>query len=138
MSTDVPAPQPSEPTPAESSNSVATTPQINGSAGDVEMDGTHETKEDVKEQDKEGEKEKESAGAEDLEREKEKDQDQTEEDLTKLFTARREEEMARRDRSLAEFLVMLDGYKPLVSVLTHRVIRTPVFTIVLHSVPHVR
>ena len=31
------------------------------------------------------------------------------------FMARREEEIARRDRSLAEFLVMLDGYKPLVS-----------------------
>ncbi|KAK8843947.1 hypothetical protein IAR55_006739 [Kwoniella newhampshirensis] len=35
-------------------------------------------------------------------------------DLTQLFAAKREEEMARRDRSLAEFLVMLDGYKPLV------------------------
>ena len=31
-----------------------------------------------------------------------------------LFNARREEETSRRDRSLAEFLVMLDGYKPLV------------------------
>lgn len=30
------------------------------------------------------------------------------------FAARRAEETARRDRSLAEFLVMLDGYKPLV------------------------
>ena len=35
-------------------------------------------------------------------------------DLSSLFAARREEEMARKDRSLAEFLVMLDGYKPLV------------------------
>jgi transcription initiation factor TFIID subunit 10 len=35
-------------------------------------------------------------------------------DLSQLFAARREEELARRDRSLAEFLVMLDGYKPLV------------------------
>ena len=35
-------------------------------------------------------------------------------DLSALFAARREEEMARKDRSLAEFLVMLDGYKPLV------------------------
>jgi len=35
-------------------------------------------------------------------------------DLEAVFAARREEEMARRDRSLAEFLVMLDGYKPLI------------------------
>jgi hypothetical protein len=35
--------------------------------------------------------------------------------LETLFAARREEEMTRRDRSLAEFLVLLDGYKPLVS-----------------------
>jgi len=41
-------------------------------------------------------------------------QDQSDVDLTKLFTAKREEDMARRDRTLAEFLVMLDGYKPLV------------------------
>jgi hypothetical protein len=40
--------------------------------------------------------------------------DQSDVELTKLFTARREEDMARRDRTLAEFLVMLDGYKPLV------------------------
>lgn len=36
-------------------------------------------------------------------------------DLNQLYQARREEEAARKDRSLAEFLVMLDGYKPLVS-----------------------
>lgn len=41
-------------------------------------------------------------------------QDQSDIELTKLFTAKRDEEMARRDRTLAEFLVMLDGYKPLV------------------------
>jgi transcription initiation factor TFIID subunit 10 len=41
-------------------------------------------------------------------------QDQSDVELTKLFTAKREEDMARRDRTLAEFLVMLDGYKPLV------------------------
>lgn len=35
-------------------------------------------------------------------------------DVAQMFAARREEELARRDRSLAEFLVMLDGYKPLV------------------------
>ncbi|WWD21399.1 hypothetical protein CI109_105884 [Kwoniella shandongensis] len=35
-------------------------------------------------------------------------------DVTQMFAAKREEEMARRDRSLAEFLVMLDDYKPLV------------------------
>lgn len=39
-----------------------------------------------------------------------------EDQLSDLFAARREEEIARRDRSLAEFLVMLDGYKPLVSL----------------------
>jgi len=43
-------------------------------------------------------------------------QDQSDIELTKLFTARREEDMARRDRTLAEFLVMLDGYKPLVQL----------------------
>lgn len=37
-------------------------------------------------------------------------------DISTVFAARREEEMARKDRSLAEFLVMLDGYKPLVCV----------------------
>lgn len=37
--------------------------------------------------------------------------------MNQLFAARRDEEMARRDRSLAEFLVMLDGYKPLVSAI---------------------
>lgn len=31
------------------------------------------------------------------------------------FSTRREEEEARKDRSLAEFLLMLDGYQPLVS-----------------------
>ena len=36
-------------------------------------------------------------------------------DLAALFAQRREEELAKRDKSLAEFLVMLDGYKPLVS-----------------------
>jgi len=41
-------------------------------------------------------------------------QDQSDVELTKLFTAKREEDMSRRDRTLAEFLVMLDGYKPLV------------------------
>lgn len=46
---------------------------------------------------------------------KDADGETGEPDLTALFAARREEEMARRDRSLAEFLVMLDGYKPLVS-----------------------
>ncbi|KAK1922723.1 transcription initiation factor TFIID 23-30kDa subunit-domain-containing protein [Papiliotrema laurentii] len=35
-------------------------------------------------------------------------------DLSSIFAARREEEMARKDRSLAEFLVMLDNYKPLI------------------------
>lgn len=45
-------------------------------------------------------------------KEEKKDED---EDMSALFAQRREEEMARRDRSLAEFLVMLDGYKPLVS-----------------------
>jgi transcription initiation factor TFIID subunit 10 len=35
--------------------------------------------------------------------------------LANLFAARRAEEQARKDRSLGEFLVMLDGYKPLVS-----------------------
>lgn len=42
------------------------------------------------------------------------DAEADEPDLSQLFAARREEELARRDRSLAEFLVMLDGYKPLV------------------------
>lgn len=37
-------------------------------------------------------------------------------DMSALFAQKREEELARRDRSLAEFLVMLDGYKPLVSL----------------------
>ena len=36
-------------------------------------------------------------------------------DISQVFIAKREEEQARRDRSLAEFLVMLDGYKPVVS-----------------------
>ncbi|ORX39303.1 transcription initiation factor TFIID 23-30kDa subunit-domain-containing protein [Kockovaella imperatae] len=35
-------------------------------------------------------------------------------DNAQLFAERRAEELARRDRSLAEFLVMLDGYKPLI------------------------
>jgi transcription initiation factor TFIID subunit 10 len=46
-------------------------------------------------------------------------QDQSEAELNKLFTAKREEDMARRDRTLAEFLVMLDGYKPLVGPSIH-------------------
>lgn len=41
-------------------------------------------------------------------------------DVAQMFAARREEELARRDRSLAEFLVMLDGYKPLVRELQRR------------------
>jgi transcription initiation factor TFIID subunit 10 len=47
-------------------------------------------------------------------RENKETQEETEEELARLFTAKREEDMARRDRTLAEFLVMLDGYKPLV------------------------
>lgn len=43
-------------------------------------------------------------------------------DMNQLFSARRDEEMARRDRSLAEFLVMLDGYKPLVSSHAHTIV----------------
>jgi hypothetical protein len=39
-------------------------------------------------------------------------------DVSQLFADRRAEEMARRDRSLAEFLVMLDGYKPLVGTVS--------------------
>lgn len=102
MSTDTPTNQQpeqkaEEQTPAGSSATAAGTPQqqaneTSGSTGDVEMNGS---KDKVK-------------SGEDV-------QDQTEEDLNRIFAARREEEMARRDRSLAEFLVMLDGYKPLVS-----------------------
>jgi hypothetical protein len=55
-----------------------------------------------------------------VEREKENKeaQEPTEEELARLFTAKREEDMARRDRTLAEFLVMLDGYKPLVRLIS--------------------
>ncbi|GMK56032.1 hypothetical protein CspeluHIS016_0210880 [Cutaneotrichosporon spelunceum] len=42
------------------------------------------------------------------------EEDEDKEGHTDIFAARREEENARRDRSLAEFLVMLDGYKPLI------------------------
>jgi len=41
-------------------------------------------------------------------------------DPSQILAARREEELARKDRSLADFLVMLDGYKPMVSCLTFR------------------
>ncbi|WWC91025.1 uncharacterized protein L201_005965 [Kwoniella dendrophila CBS 6074] len=44
----------------------------------------------------------------------EEEEEDTRPDLTELFAARREEELARRDRSLVEFLGMLDGYKPLI------------------------
>ena len=37
-------------------------------------------------------------------------------DLSSIFAARRAEDLARRDRTLAEFLVMLDNYKPLVCI----------------------
>lgn len=50
---------------------------------------------------------------EDGDKGKDKDEDKAE---SQLFASRREEEIARSDRSLAEFLVMLDGYKPLVGV----------------------
>lgn len=46
--------------------------------------------------------------------EKKDKEEKEEEDMSALFAQRREEEAARRDRSLAEFLVMLDGYKPLI------------------------
>jgi transcription initiation factor TFIID subunit 10 len=36
-------------------------------------------------------------------------------DPSQVLATRREEEAARKDRSLAEFLLMLDGYKPMVS-----------------------
>lgn len=42
-------------------------------------------------------------------------------EMSSVYAARREEEMARRDRSLAEFLVMLDGYKPLVGTYSPKV-----------------
>ncbi|TXT09126.1 hypothetical protein VHUM_02600 [Vanrija humicola] len=48
---------------------------------------------------------------EDGDKGKEKDEDKGE---LGLLATRREEEIARSDRSLAEFLVMLDGYKPLI------------------------
>ncbi|BEI85775.1 hypothetical protein CcaverHIS002_0600620 [Cutaneotrichosporon cavernicola] len=44
----------------------------------------------------------------------EKKEEEKEKEEADIFAARREEENARRDRSLAEFLVMLDGYKPLI------------------------
>jgi hypothetical protein len=110
MSTDLPPPQAvdpkaEEPAPVGSSSATGNISQLNGDTVDVEMNGTHEQTKD-----KEGEKEKEKENGEG------KDQDRAgeEEELNKIFAARREEEMARRDRSLAEFLVMLDGYKPLV------------------------
>lgn len=93
-------------TPAGSSATAVDTPrqQANGTTGpseDIEMNG-HDAQDKSKQKDKNGEEV----------------QDQTEEELSKIYAARREEEMARRDRSLAEFLVMLDGYKPLVSFLS--------------------
>nr|XP_018259363.1 uncharacterized protein I303_08291 [Kwoniella dejecticola CBS 10117]OBR81521.1 hypothetical protein I303_08291 [Kwoniella dejecticola CBS 10117] len=42
------------------------------------------------------------------------EEEDTRPDLTELFAAKREEELARRDRSLVDFLSMLDGYKPLI------------------------
>jgi hypothetical protein len=53
-----------------------------------------------------------------IEKETKEAQEPTEEELARLFTAKREEDMARRDRTLAEFLVMLDGYKPLVRLIS--------------------
>jgi hypothetical protein len=53
-----------------------------------------------------------------VEKENKEAQEPTEEELARLFTAKREEDMARRDRTLAEFLVMLDGYKPLVRLIS--------------------
>jgi transcription initiation factor TFIID subunit 10 len=62
-------------------------------------------------QDKDKDKDKDKEPAKD----KAKGKEEKEEEEADIFAARREEENARRDRSLAEFLVMLDGYKPLVS-----------------------
>ncbi|OCF56282.1 hypothetical protein L486_06223 [Kwoniella mangroviensis CBS 10435] len=42
------------------------------------------------------------------------EEEDTRPDLTELFAARRAEELERRDRSLVDFLKMLDGYKPLI------------------------
>ncbi|KAL1407489.1 hypothetical protein Q8F55_006922 [Vanrija albida] len=51
---------------------------------------------------------------EDGDKGKDKDEDKNASSESQLFASRREEEIARSDRSLAEFLVMLDGYKPLI------------------------
>ncbi|OCF32392.1 hypothetical protein I316_05817 [Kwoniella heveanensis BCC8398] len=75
---------------------TTTTTTIEG--GDVAT-GTDAGQEDGKGEQEEGEGEEQESGM----------------NLSELFAAKREEEIARRDRSLAEFLVMLDGYKPLVS-----------------------
>jgi hypothetical protein len=108
--------------------------------GDVEMKDVSKEKEDGEkgkekekggEKDKENEKDKEKGkdGKDKKDKGKDgkdkdgkdkdkggKDKDKEEEpDMSELFAARRADEAARRDRSLAEFLVMLDGYKPLVS-----------------------
>lgn len=94
--------------PEEAAASAAATP-VNTSKADADVEMKDASKEDEnkgKENGKEDDKEKEKENAE---------EDTNGPDLSELFAARRAEENARRDRSLAEFLVMLDGYKPLVS-----------------------
>ena len=118
----------STPAPAEGANNTtvnATQPpqghQAQANGADIEMNGsttntntnTANTANSTAEQEREKQRQKEKERKEEETRLKEQ-QDKAEEDMNRLFAARREEETARRDRSLAEFLVMLDGYKPLV------------------------
>lgn len=86
--------------PQQVNGASSTNTNANASTSDIEMNGQAQETKPQADSDQ---------GPSD-----ETQQDKTEEELNRIFSARREEEMARRDRSLAEFLVMLDGYKPLV------------------------
>lgn len=53
-----------------------------------------------------------------------------------LFAARREEDLARKDRSLAEFLKMLDGYNPLVRIASGLAVYVPCYLLALSCTDH--
>lgn len=87
---------------------------MNGT-GIADMEQARQKQQEAQAAQREEAKEKERLRKEEEARIKEQ-QEKAEEDMNRLFAARRDEETARRDRSLAEALVMLDGYKPLVSL----------------------
>ncbi|WRT69253.1 uncharacterized protein IL334_006237 [Kwoniella shivajii] len=100
---------------ANGDNDTRSTEQANGDATSIIEEKKERDNQAQENENANGEREEKDNvdGNEEKEKTKEDEEDDGP-DISQLFAARREEELARRDRSLVEFLNLLDGYKPLI------------------------